>query len=508
MLKKEKISLTSQVIKGSFWNTLTSIVQRVGGLIITIILARVLLPEGFGTYNLVLSIALLFTLFTEGGINSAVVRYLSETNNNKKKTKLCFQYILKLKIIILLISSGLLILLVFPLSFIVFKKPVILIPLIIASFFIFIFSLGNFFNSLFFAIKKVKYITLKEFIYQFSRVLIITLAIWLSFFHLNTAYVMIILTISSLIALLFIFYKTYILSPYLFKKQELNSFLAKEDKKRILNFTFIITITSISYLLLGNIDTLMFGALVNDITQLGIYRSAFTLASSIAGLFALGQVLLPIFVQVKKIRLGEAFNKVLKYSMAFAIPATFGLAVLSSYFIVLIYGYEYIEATIPLIILSFLIIPFVQISLFSCLFLAKERLKEYTYFLIAIIMINIFLNYAFIKLFLYYLPNFIVIGVAIATLLSWFFYSIGLEIIARKKLKIQSDITLFIKPIFASLVMVMIISLLKIRFVTLNLVSGFFLVFSGILIYFLTMWLIKGINKEDFLLIREIFIKH
>jgi len=507
MVKKEKISLTQQAVSGSFWNVLTSIIQRIGGLVVTIILARILLPKGFGVYNLVLSIALLFTLFTEGGINNAVVRYLAETGKNKKKTKLYFRYTLKLKLIILLISSGLLALLAFPLSLIVFKKPEILVSLIFASFFIFVYSLGNFFSSLFFAVKKVEYIAVKEVIYQFSRVFIIGIVIWLAFSYLNVIYVMIILTFSSLIALIFIFYKSHNLFPYLFKKEEPGAFLSKTDKKRIISFALAITVTSISYLLLGNIDTIMLGALVNSASQVGIYRSAFTLAASISGLFALGQVLLPIFVQINKIRLEDAFNKVFKYSMIFAIPAAFGLAILSNYFIVLIYGYEYIDASLPLIILSFLIIPGIQVSLFSSLFLTKEKLKEYTYLLATVIIMNIILNFILIKLFSYYFPSLIATGVAIATLSSWLIYSIGLDIITRKNLKIHSDLTLFVKPTIASLIMITIIYFLKIRFVNLNILSGVFLVLVGVAVYFLIMILIKGIVKDDFLLIREIFIK-
>ena len=72
-MKKE--SLTSQTIKSSVWNLSYTIIQRVGGLVFTIILARILLPESFGLYSLVISIALIFMTFSYGGFDQTFIRY-------------------------------------------------------------------------------------------------------------------------------------------------------------------------------------------------------------------------------------------------------------------------------------------------------------------------------------------------------------------------------------------------------------------------------------------------
>ena len=99
------------------------IFQRAGALIFTIIIARFLLPEGFGLYNLILSIALTFTVLSERGINESLIRYLSETLEKKAKARNFFKYILKLKLVILISFLVILGIAAYPLSVYFFNKP-------------------------------------------------------------------------------------------------------------------------------------------------------------------------------------------------------------------------------------------------------------------------------------------------------------------------------------------------------------------------------------------------
>jgi stage V sporulation protein B len=354
MPEQIKENLKKQTISGSFWNVSASMVQKIGGLIFTVLLARILLPEKFGIYSLVISIAMLFTVFSEGGINSAVIRFISELRKDKKKASGYFNYLVKLKLIILIISSVLLILFAFPLSFLIFDKPFILIPLIFSSVYIIAYSLLNFFSSLFFSIKKVKYLFFKETVYQILRTAIIILTILIIPSLLDVSYTIILITFCSFVALLYVIYLSRKAIPEIFV---INNSIKDKDKKRIIKFSFYSTFISLSYLLLGNMDALILGAVVSDAKQIGLYRSAFTLVSSIGGIFAFSQVLLPIFVSIKNIKLEQAFNKIVKYFLIFAVPLTFGLIILADYLLVLVYGYEYLGAKWPLIFLALMIIP-------------------------------------------------------------------------------------------------------------------------------------------------------
>ena len=502
MVKKE--SLTKQAIEISFWYEISTITQRAGGLIFTIILARLLLPEGFGLYNLAISITVLFFILAQGGIDRALVRYTSEYSENKGKERLCFNYIFKIKIIALVIVLVILALVAYPLSSYILKKPFLFMPLLLAAVFSFIFSLEEFFTSYFFAVKKVKYVTVKEFIYQFLRISLIILIFLVIFNNPDVNQAFIVLILSSLITLIFVSYKTVLIRGGLFNKDYEKIKLSKNKKKKIVRFMIYITLISLSVIFLGNIDTIMLGFLIDDIAAIGFYKSAFLLAWSISGLIAFTALLAPFFVQLKGRKLERAFNKTFRYMMMFSIPAAFGLGILGNYFLVLIYGYEYLKATISLYFLAPLIVISIYIGLLTELFSAKERPKDTIPLIVLIIIINLILSFIFIKLLSTYSTILAITGAAIATLISWSIYAIRLAIVAREKLKVKTDIKLIAKPLFSALIMVAILMTLKQFFGDINLIKGILLVTSGFLVYLFTMLIIQGIRQDDYIIIEVI----
>lgn len=491
-----------QAAEGSLWEFSSSLIQRIGGFIFIIIIARILLPEGFGLYNLVLSIALIFMLFSFNGINETFIRFLSETiNKSEKRSRAFFRYIFKLKIIMVLVVSITLVIFAYPISFYLFHKPQLFIPLLLASVYIFVLSLEGFFSSLFFILKKVKYVTIKGSIYQVLRILIVVIIFFLILENPSVSYTITALIIATLATFSFVLYKDYKLTPFLFKG---DGTVSKPHKKRILRFFMYMTLGSLSFIFLGNIDTIMIGLFVQGTKDIGIYRSAFALVASATGLFAFGYVLVPIFVQIKKQNLERAFNKVFRYLMMLSIPAAFGLASLANYFIVLFYGYEYVQAIQPLYVLSALLVLGLQVGLFSDLFATKERPKDYLPILIAVIFINIILNYTLIKIFLAHSPKLIVTGVAVATITSWFIYNLSLYYLVRKKLKIKPDLTTMIKPIISSIVMLVVILWLKKILGDISIIKGILLVIFGIATYSISLFIIKGITNEDFDLVKYV----
>ena len=503
MEKSGDKNLKNQAISGSSLEAISALTQRIGGLIFTIILARFLLPEGFGLYNLALSITLILFVFAQGGIDKSLARYISEVIKLKldKKGAIYFQYLFKLKFITLLIISIIFVLLAYPLAFYIFKKPTLFAPILFATLYNFFNSLERFFTSFFFASGAIKYRAFKEIIFQVSRIVLILITFFLIYSNPNINYVFFVLIVSSVLTFLFVVYKVYNLSPSFFSKADK---IEDKDRKRILRFTIYLTFTSVSILFLGSIDTLMLGLLVKDPAYVGLYNSAFFLTASVSGLLSFTEVLLPIFVKSDKDKLEEIFNKVFRYLMILAIPTAFGLFILGKYFIVLIYGYDYIDSTSALMVLSSIMFLSVSPGLFIELFSVKERPKDYLPLTIFIIILNILLNFVLIKLLLFYSHSNVIIGAALATVLSWSIYSICLGVLAKKKLKIKTDLTAIIKPLIASLAMVIAIYLIKNHFKDINLFNGVVLVIIGVLTYFISLSLIRGINKEDYFFIEII----
>jgi len=288
----------------------------------------------------------------------------------------------------------------------------------------------------------------------------------------------------------------------------IKDFISNNEKFKDLNVTYIENDeyrnsgTAYSWSLVEDFikdDTLMLGALIPDVSAIGFYKAAFVLASSVTGVLGFSQVLMPLFVRIKK-----KFNKALRYSMILAVPAAFGIITLGTHFLVLIYGHEYIQATLPLYFLAAMIILGVYVALVVSIFQTKEKLKDYFSLLITVVITNIILNYVLIKYLSTYSLQWGIAGAAIATITSWLFYSIGITILAKKKLGLNVNLKTLVKPVIASIVMVLVILTLTRIFTEMNILTGILLISSGVLVYILSMALIKGLVKEDVLLMQNL----
>jgi len=492
-------TLTDQVIKGSFWGGLASLLTKIGALIFTVILARFLLPENFGLYSLTMSIAAIFMIFADLGLNQTLVKFAS-TYKDKKKIAAYSYYIFKLKFILSFAVFLVLLLLSYPLSFYIYKNVSLFFPLIFSSFFIFTSLFVNFFSSFFYVIKKVKYIFGREIIFQITRIILIVL---IFFFFASSYYVLgvivgLIITNVFVIILLYFWLKKEM--PCIFRRTK-----EKIDKIRLMKFVGYSFIASISGIFFTYIDMIMLGFFVS-LSYVGYYRAAFTLIFGTVGLFTyLGTLLLPYFVQLHKKRLKRAFNKVLRIVSIFSFPAAFGLLALGRYFIRLLYGYSYLPASYPFYLLSLLLISWPISTLLSALFFSKEKPKNVAKIITLALLINITLNYIFISRLVKISELYAIIGAAFATVISRYFLLLMVSESAKKNLKISLKKQFFIKPIFASLIMFFFMYLFNMFLIrNMTLLIGIGEILFGAFIYLVIMFFIKGITKQDLELLKYI----
>jgi len=75
--KKDFSGNEGRAIKNSSWQIATTLIAKIGSLLFTIIIARLMLPEIYGLYGLALSTILFMSIFSDMGICSAVMTYLS-----------------------------------------------------------------------------------------------------------------------------------------------------------------------------------------------------------------------------------------------------------------------------------------------------------------------------------------------------------------------------------------------------------------------------------------------
>jgi len=494
------------LIKNLFYNFLLNVISRVGGFLFTIIIARFLFPELFGIYSLALAIILTISTFTDLGLNATLMRYLAESLKEKvKQEKIArarLYFLLNFKIAFTALTSIALFLLANAIAEI-FKKPLLALPLKIGAIYLFIISLQGFFSSIFYALKRVEYSAKAEFIFQASRIFLVF--IFLNFYK-NVEVVFISLIISLFFSFLFLFIVLY--RKYKFLLIGKRDKIEKEEKKRLFIFFGWLTISSISLTFFVHIDTFMLGLFLPS-EFIGYYNAIFAIVGSLASLIAFGSVLLPVFTQLEKGKLENSFNKVFYYLSLIAIPASLGLAFVIIPATKIIYGQVYVPVaykfalTITSTFLSLLVFESSLTAIYSALFQAKEKPKIPSLLIVFVTILNIILNYVFIKVGISIAPQYGLIGVALATVISRYTNTILLAIFARKKLGIKTEIKAVIKPLIASAIMLAFLFAFD-YFVAISIWTGIAMIAIAIVVYFAIMLLIKGITRRDLELVRII----
>ena len=492
-------NLSKIAIKNSGYSLTRALVLKFGGLIFTILIARLLLPELFGIYALALSIVVIFMTFTNLGVNETFLRYVSDAlgKKNKNKARGYFRYLLKIKS--LLVIFAILSILLFSkfLSYNIYNKPLLFYPLIFSCLFIIAESFKNFIDQLFLATKNLKPLPLFELLHQISKIFFSVLAILVLSSEFKIVGIFIAFALAGFIHLFL-----YIL--FLYKKDKTLFVGRREsvDKKRINNYLKFMGIASLSLVFFGSVDILMLGKFV-EASYLGYYRAALSLIITIASLFSLSGILLPIFTQIHKKRFERGFQKTFRYLMIIAIPAIVGILFIGKYLIFAVYGKEYLLAVSSLYSLSILIITMPLITLYTTIFQSKEKSKIIAKSVFVALIINVFLNYILIKYFLQFSQEYAIIGAGISTVVSRVFLLGILIVSAKHQLNLNVKGIGFKKPIFATLIMGLFLLIFN-NFVDMNLFFGILEIIFGVGIYFGVLILIKGLTKEDLELIKNL----
>ncbi len=503
--KKQKDSLTESTIKNSLYNFSGTIISRVGALIFTILLARMLLPEMYGIYSLVLSVVGIFVTLTDLGMGKTMIRYASEAFGQGKNAKASayIGYLFRFKFYLSLAAVFILIMFSNIIAVYIFQKPEIRIPLIFACLYVLMRVSFGFFQSILTTIKDFRKVAVMQFIFQISRIALVVLAIYLLSPQAIIPGVFIALSLAMFLTSLYAFIKTD--KKIFFNKDAKNQNL---EKKRVLSYLGFVSLVSLSMTFFGKIDILMLGRFVS-VEYLGFYRAALNLATSVGALFGFGAVLLPVFTQLSGERFERGFKKTFKAITMFTVPAVLGIWVIGRYFIYAIYGSEYIVATIPFYALALTIFITPLVALYSIFFEAKEKPKILTKAVFISLGLNVVLNFILIK----YLPiwfnkgsEFAILGAGIATIISRGTYLFTIKGKTRKYSGISGESKLLIKPLISSLVMAGFLIGFT-YFIDMNWIFGGIMIILGTGIYFGMMYLIKGIEDEDIRMMKKIFVK-
>ncbi len=486
------------VFKNSVYNLISVFIGKLGGLIFTILIARLLLPDLFGVYNLVLSIILIAITFTDMGINGTALRYFSKTIGDKKFSKFrgYFSYLFKLKISISLTIIAILLLITKYLAYTVFNKPEIVLPLVVAGLYIIAISIKDLYLTLIYALKEVRSTPIIEATNQISKIVLSFLAIS----YLSEGWRLAGLFIGFAISI----FMSLLITLFFLRKRKAMFMGTKKPvmKKKLISYISLLGITGFSLAFFASVDTLMLGRFLES-EYIGIYRAGLSLILTVSSLLAFSNVILPVFTQLKKTNFSKASKDISRYILLLAIPATGGMMVLSKGIITMIFGADYTSSYIIVFTMAPLIIIFPLVSFYSSLYQARGKVKSLAICTFVALIANILLNYYLIKNLLTFSQIHSIVGAGIATTLSWAILLILLIVNSNNESRILINKISLLKITFASLVMAAVVSKLNNLLTENSILTSIFLIFLGICIYGGTLLIIKEINKSDLELLKS-----
>ncbi|MCX7785851.1 MAG: flippase [candidate division WOR-3 bacterium] len=188
-----------------------------------------------------------------------------------------------------------------------------------------------------------------------------------------------------------------------------------------------------------------------------------------------------------KQRLSLILSHLQKLVLIVAIPISIGGVILSSQLIALIYGEHYQRASLIFQVLIWFLFFTMVNTIFTSTLIADKRNKAYLSAIASGVFTNVICNIIFVR-------PFGALGTAIALTFSELITFIVLRLIVQQFMPITFELKYLLKPLIAATIMVVFIKLL------LSKLPIMLLIILAILVYGLIIILIKGIQKQDFLI--------
>jgi O-antigen/teichoic acid export membrane protein len=227
--------------------------------------------------------------------------------------------------------------------------------------------------------------------------------------------------------------------------------------------------------------------------MLGIYSAAYGISTVIAIFVAPFQIILfPTISKLYGKREYKETNKYLAYSLKYflflTIPAIFGLSVLSKQVLLIMTNPEFVsQGTVILPIASIGLFFF---SLYGSIFTWILYLVKRTKLIMTISLISAAIN---IILNIYFIPIYGIVAAAMSTLFSYLILFILTFYFSRKHLKFDIPYPFMVKCIISSCIMSLAVHL----FNPIGLPQVGVAILIGVMVYFGTLILMKGFEKEE-----------
>ena len=459
-----------KIVKNFVSLAIANIIGKLIGFVTVVYLARVLNASGFGQISFAQAIVAYFALLSDLGLKMFGIR---EVARDKKQIKKYVNNILTLRIILAIISFGLL------LIFIAFGNKPTNYKTLMAFYGLSLFPLALSLDWVFQGIERMEFIGIADilrslvyagliflFINSPSRILSVPL------FALAASFIMI-------TPLIYSFVKNYGWFSFSFNWPVWKGFLSQ---------SLPMGLSAIMVTIYYNLDTVMLGFMKGD-EVVGWYNAAYKIVLIMLGFQGLlRQAIYPLvsryYYEENHVSLEKIINVYVKGIFSMSIPIAVGGTVLAQPLMNLFFGAQYAHGVIAFQILIWNLTVILGLGMLMNATNRQNKLLIGTALGAAT---NVVLNIALI-------PKFSLVGAAVATLLTEIVTLIYFVHESRKIINLPITRYVF-KPGIAAIVMGGALFMLNLQVLLAVLV--------GAAVYAIIFLIIKGLSKEDMQLIRK-----
>lgn len=477
------MSRIPNIAKNTSYLTLALVLQKIISFTYFTLLARNLDPAQLGKYYLAISFTTIFAIIIDLGLINLLTREVA-----KKQDKASFYLgnILSIKIPLSLLALGGVFLFSYILNYPLLTRQLIYI----ASICMILDSFTTTFYSISRGLHNLKFESIGSVVFQ---ILVMTFGLTALYQGFSLKYIITALVIASIFNFT---YSLWVINSKLRVKVKLLF-----DKVFIKKF-FLLAIPfgafAIFQRIYTHLDTVFLSVLAGE-TQVGLYQISFKIIFALQFLpLAFIASLYPAMSHYWHSNLEQlkiSFQRAINYLLIISVPITFGVLVLA-HKIVLIFREGYTEATLPLqiaiISLVFIFLNFPIGSLLNACDRQKRNTLNMFIALIASIVLNLIL-----------IPTYQAAGAAFTVMTTnLLMVVLGLYWVKKTvKYNFKANIIVFLKTIFSALIMSGVLFYLK------DSINVFLLALLGAIIYFLTLFLVKGFDKGDIKSVFNSFLK-
>jgi len=467
------------IIRKIAYNTIFATGARIIAVALSLVnlglITRYLGKEGFGNYSLILAFLYIFNILADLGLYSLMTREISRSGVDEKKIASNI-FTIRVIALLLFLSLGIVFAWFFPYT------GQVKLGIIIVSLSYFFLSASQVLMGVF-----QKYLRIDRAGLADIGGRLIQLGLVIAFIHFNLGF------FSILWALVIGCVGNFILNWFFARKHlpltiDFDFSLWKQLIKSAIPIAASLVLTLIYFKFDSIFLSLKFinRHSINPIIDVGIYNVAYKILEGLiffpAMFVGLIMPLLSKFAFSDLNEFKKIFQKTLDVLVIFIVPLVVGLLMLALPIVVLIGGQQFVASALVLKILSFAIGLIFLGNLFGYSIIALNKQKTGAWIYLSGMIFNIITNLIFIPKYSYFAAAVITVATELlVTILMVYLIYRTIHCFPRFKL---------IKPLIAGLVMAAFLYLFN-NWNILLLVGG------GVIIYFATLFLIKGIKKEE-----------